>query len=472
MSFEKTAKQCEAIKVLNSGAKHVLLLGGSRSGKTFIILRNLIIRSLKTKSRHVILRKHFNHVKQAVWLDTLPRVLELCFEGLQARCRFDKSDYYMTLPNGSELWIGGLDDKERTEKILGKEYSTIFFNECSEITNESRNIALTRLSEKNKLKKKVYYDCNPPKRTHWTYQLFVERVDPVTMREVEEGDYQWIRLNPTDNTANIDESYIKDVLERLPPLLRERFLNGEFGSDGSDIFRGEWLIPSIPPKKEDTAAIFAFCDPAITEKELAKEDTCESGIVVLAVDYNGINHDIEVLHGMWEYQQLKRECKGVYERYKDYPYFYMGYEKVAFQKALGSDLADMGIPCDGVPPDTDKVRRAITVTDLLAEGKCRVNDLALRRQLLSFPTGKLKDLVDAYVYALRMVKIYADKYKRIKNKFEGMTSEQVWFKQTRDYAKKQESKKPNVEDFDELEDNELEAQVEPEKESLEDLDYY
>jgi hypothetical protein len=29
------------------------------------------------------------------------------------------------LPNGSEIWFSGLDDKERTEKILGQEYVTI-----------------------------------------------------------------------------------------------------------------------------------------------------------------------------------------------------------------------------------------------------------------------------------------------------------------------------------------------------------
>jgi hypothetical protein len=33
---------------------------------------------------------------------------------------------------GSELWFGGLDDKQRVEKILGNEYiQTSSFNECS-----------------------------------------------------------------------------------------------------------------------------------------------------------------------------------------------------------------------------------------------------------------------------------------------------------------------------------------------------
>ena len=40
-----------------------------------------------------------------------------------------RADGYFSLENKSEIWIGGLDDKERVEKILGKEYATIFLNE-------------------------------------------------------------------------------------------------------------------------------------------------------------------------------------------------------------------------------------------------------------------------------------------------------------------------------------------------------
>ena len=33
--------------------------------------------------------------------------------------------YLATAPNRSEIWLGGLDDKERVEKILGREFATI-----------------------------------------------------------------------------------------------------------------------------------------------------------------------------------------------------------------------------------------------------------------------------------------------------------------------------------------------------------
>ena len=127
--FKKTQKQREAAALLRSDARHILLYGGGRSGKTFILLLYLVIRALKTKSRHLVLRLHFNHVKTSVWKDTLPKVIALVCPDFPAV--FNNSDFYVQFPNGSEIWIGGLDDKDRADKILGTEYSTIFFNECS-----------------------------------------------------------------------------------------------------------------------------------------------------------------------------------------------------------------------------------------------------------------------------------------------------------------------------------------------------
>jgi phage terminase large subunit-like protein len=420
--FLKTDKQKEAVRLLGGSDRHVLLYGGSRSGKTAIIIYALVARALKCKSRHAILRLHFNHVKQSVWLDTLPKVMDLIDPNLRRACKWNQSDWFIQLPNGSEIWIGGLDDRERTEKILGREFSTIFFNECSEISLESRDIALTRLSEKNDLVKRALYDCNPPKMSHWTFVFFVEKTDfsgnPV------EG-YACLRMNPVDNRANIDPEYISQVLEKLPPLLKNRFLSGEFGSDEKDIFKPEWLLPCNMPSKDDIAAVFAFCDPAFTEASRAKDNTCESAIVVLGVTYDNRIIDLEFQHGFWEYQELKARCKNIFEIYKAYPELYFGAEDVQAQKWLISDLNAMGLNCLGQTPDHDKVRRAISITDILAEGRARINDLELRKQLLSFPTGKLKDGTDAYVYALRLYKKFRHPYKdpRIEDDFMGLDND-------------------------------------------------
>lgn len=68
---------------------------------------------------------------QSVLMDTLPKVVRLAFPRL--RLAESSRDQFVRLPNRSEIWFGGLDAGERADKILGKEFSTIYFNECSEI---------------------------------------------------------------------------------------------------------------------------------------------------------------------------------------------------------------------------------------------------------------------------------------------------------------------------------------------------
>ena len=82
----------------------VMLEGGSRSGKTFIIIYAIIVRSLKhAGSKHIALRKHFNHAKLSLWHKTIPDVINICFPGL--KYTENKSDYFIEFENGSQLWI-------------------------------------------------------------------------------------------------------------------------------------------------------------------------------------------------------------------------------------------------------------------------------------------------------------------------------------------------------------------------------
>lgn len=229
--FKKTIKQSEQVRLLaDEVARYVMSYGGSRSGKTLGIVRALFIRASKVKSRHVILRLKFNHAKTSVWLDTIPKVISLCFPDLKVVMK--ASDFYVLFPNGSEVWIGGLDDAARVEKILGKEYSTLYFNECSQIPFRSVELALTRLAEKNTLRKKAYFDMNPPTKKHWSYWLFVKGLHPETMEPIEKEKYKSILMNPMDNIENIDSEYVTEVLDKLSENERKRFRDGEFGESG------------------------------------------------------------------------------------------------------------------------------------------------------------------------------------------------------------------------------------------------
>ena len=49
--------------------------------------------------------------------------------------------------NGSEIWLGGLDNKDRAEKIFGQEYAIIFLNEATQIGIKTVGKIHTRLAQ-------------------------------------------------------------------------------------------------------------------------------------------------------------------------------------------------------------------------------------------------------------------------------------------------------------------------------------
>ena len=101
--FTLTEKQVEAQAILGGSAAHVLLEGGSRSGKTFLLLRAIAARALQASgSSHAVLRHHFNHLKASVIKGTWPAMLSMCFPGVAGAVKTDRSDYwYDEFPNGS-----------------------------------------------------------------------------------------------------------------------------------------------------------------------------------------------------------------------------------------------------------------------------------------------------------------------------------------------------------------------------------
>jgi PBSX family phage terminase large subunit len=225
MAFTLTQKQKEARAILNGPAKYILLYGGSRSGKTFCEVRNILIRALmQERSRHGIFRQTRKDLKESIWLDTYPKVLDLCAKGVALKN--NESELYSVFENKSEIWFGFLDDKKHTDNVLGKEYNTLFFNEISEVSYKMFAKALTRLALKNGLRNKVYCDCNPPGTWHWAYKLFIEKVNPDTDEPLPNPqDYGVLNMNPIDNLENLPADYIK-TLESLPEEERNRFLHG------------------------------------------------------------------------------------------------------------------------------------------------------------------------------------------------------------------------------------------------------
>ena len=122
MTYRRNPGQERARKeLLTSGKRYNLIFGGSRSGKTFELVGTVIERALLApNSRHLIVRQDGISAKRAIVRGTLPAVVDLRWPGLE--WEWHEQYGYVRLPNGSEIWIGGLNDEKAMEKLLGNEY--------------------------------------------------------------------------------------------------------------------------------------------------------------------------------------------------------------------------------------------------------------------------------------------------------------------------------------------------------------
>ncbi len=283
MAFRLNARQVEANRLLGGPQRHTLLYGGSRSGKTFLLCRAVGIRAMRApKSRHIIARFRFNACKTSIGFDTFPKMMEICFPGVRAV--LNKSDWFFEFPNASQVWLAGLDEKERVEKILGQEYVTAYANECSQFKQyASMEVLQTRLAQKvacddgRLLVPKMYYDCNPPGRGHWLYKVFIQKIKPGSKRDplANPDNFQAMRLNPHDNVENLGEGYLK-TLEEMSDAKRKRFLEGEFLADFDNAM---WSIDGLDETRSGEL------DPYDTADRIALRDRFRR--IVVAVDPSG-----------------------------------------------------------------------------------------------------------------------------------------------------------------------------------------
>lgn len=255
MAFQLTPKQIEVRSMLASTFMHCLIYGGSRSGKTFLLCYAVAMRAMSApNSRHLIARFRRNAVMNSIWQDTWPKMMRLVFP--EVEIQQNKTEGLYRFPNGAEIWLDGLDDAERVEKILGNEYATIYMNECSQIPYDTVLTLRSRLAQ-NVLKSngrplalKMYYDLNPVGRAHWTYKEFVEQVRPENGLPIRPGTRAYATMNPDEN-PNLHSEYL-DALNDLPERQRKRFLMGQYLTEVPGAL---WTLDTLEACRRDVVPV-------------------------------------------------------------------------------------------------------------------------------------------------------------------------------------------------------------------------
>ena len=70
-------------------------------------------------------------------------------------------------PNGSEIWVGGMD---KASKIMGSEFDMVYVSEATELRPVDWDNLTTRLRRGRVPYQQLISDCNPDKPTHWLKQ--------------------------------------------------------------------------------------------------------------------------------------------------------------------------------------------------------------------------------------------------------------------------------------------------------------
>jgi predicted phage terminase large subunit-like protein len=173
-------------------------------------------------------------------------------------------------------------------------------------------------------------------------------------------------------------------------------------SEEDAMIKPDWIKecePSQVPDKHARLARVLTIDPAASERQTA--DFTAMTVVDLYTDGNVYVRAIRN-----QRTSPKATAKTIRDLNEIYQPNVVGIEK----GALGLVFRDLleGLPVTGLNPDKDKVRRLLAVSRFFEAGKVFLvkdiqNGQALREQLIEFPKGTHDDMVDALVYAIRLL---------------------------------------------------------------------
>ncbi len=405
-NFIPTKIQTEALDKFKEGtAREILLVGGSRSGKSFVIVYQQLLLAIKHPgSRHLIARFRFNHAKNSIWLDTLKKVIKLAFPQIAIQWR--NTDYYLELENGSQIWLGGLDDKDRTEKILGMEFLTVFLNEASQISYEAYTILKTRLAQKvDGARPMLFVDANPPSKKHWLYKVFCEKLEPETNTDLQAERYEWLKMNPDQNSANISADYL-ETLNSLPMRKRKRFRDGEFADDSEGALWTDDLINATRLRRLADGTlpialrrIVVAIDPAVSSKDTSDE----TGIIVAGIGFNDHLYVLDDKSDIYTPTEWARRAVALYQQYRA--------DRIIAEVNNGGDLVetmlrgvDASVSYKAVHATRDKLTRAEPIAAIYEQGKAHHIDqlLELELEMTSWEAKRAErspNRIDALVWA-------------------------------------------------------------------------
>lgn len=212
--------------------------------------------------------------------------------------KYNKSDKRFLFPNGSSIWFGYCSNDGDLGQYQGAEYDIWFADEAGQFQESWLTQIDACVRGANNFPKRTYYTLNPGGPSHGYFRrLFIDK--RYTEDEHPE-DYAFIQALVKDNKALMDTQpeYLR-ALEKLPPKIREAWLNGSWDVYEGQFFEDFYDMPDHYIDRQYTHVIEPFEIPAgwkiyrSFDWGYNKPFSCGWW----AVDYDGVVYRILELYG-------------------------------------------------------------------------------------------------------------------------------------------------------------------------------
>lgn len=216
--------------------RYEIYYGGAGSGKSVFVAQKLVKKALTDRRKILVLRKVDKTTKNSTFqllLDTLTdwKIID--------KCKINRTNFTITLPNGSVFLCCGLQDPERIKSITG--LTDAWLEEATEFNQEDFNQIDLRIRHPEAKGQQIILSFNPVSKVNWCYKLFFKEAADAAMTDFR-AQCKILHTNYLDNKF-LPQSYIDSLL-----LLKATNLDyykiyalGEFGSLSKLVFNN-WKV--------------------------------------------------------------------------------------------------------------------------------------------------------------------------------------------------------------------------------------
>lgn len=233
---------------LNLDCKEVFFGGAAGGGKSDVLLMAALEYVDVPHYHALILRQSYARLKRS------GAIMQRAKEWLaKTPARWNGTDHTFTFPSGARLEFGFVDNPDDALQFQGTDYQFIGWDELTEfrgLSEEEHNpykfLNRSLRQTETSLPLRIRATSNPGNIGHlWVKNRFISDEAEEALKVGKDGIFwkdgrAFVPSRIRDNPA-LDEATYRETLADLPPIYRERLMNGDWSIQESSIIRPDWL---------------------------------------------------------------------------------------------------------------------------------------------------------------------------------------------------------------------------------------